>query len=428
MSRPDAAAEVAAGPAITPALVRAAADAIAGQVVATPLTPSRTLSKILGADIWLKFENLQFTASFKDRGSLFKLLNLSEAERRQGVIAASAGNHAQGVAYHASRLGAPATIVMPAFTPYTKVEGVKRFGAEAILHGATLEDAAAEARRLERERGLVFVHPYDDPYVIAGQGTIGLELGQAGKPFDDVVIPIGGGGLFAGIATALSETAPETRLTGVEAALYPSMDCAIKGRPQPKAEPTLAEGIAVKSPGRLTLPIVAARADRIALVDEARLEIAVETLAEIEKTVVEGAGAAALAAVMAEPERYRGRRVCLILSGGNIDAFVLAQALLRGLAREWRIARLRVETPDRPGSLALAARIIAEAGGNVLEVRHERLSFDVPIKETQIDFVLETEGREHLDRIVEALRAADIEAAPMSPLAHPKPIPGGDIP
>ena len=416
-------------PEVTPALVRAAEKAIRGQVVRTPLAPSRTLSSMLGADIWLKFENLQFTASFKDRGSLFKLLNLSEAERARGVVAASAGNHAQGVAYHASRLGAPAAIVMPAFTPYTKVEGVTRFGAEAILHGETLEDAAAKADRIVAERGAAFIHPYDDPYVIAGQGVVGLELADAGRPFDDVVIPIGGGGLFAGIATALAEIAPDTRLTGVEAELYPSMHCALSGAPQPRPKPTLAEGIAVKTPGKLTLPIVRRRADRIALVDEARLEIAVEALAEIEKTVVEGAGAAALAAVMAEPERYRDRRVCLILSGGNIDAFVLAQALLRGLAREWRIARLRVETPDRPGSLALAARVIAEAGGNVLEVRHERLSFDVPIKETQIDFVLETQGRDHLDRIVAALRAAEIDAEPMSPLAHPPPgLPGGHVP
>ena len=254
--------------------------------------------------------------------------------------------------------------------------------------------------------------------MIAGQGTIGLELAERGVPFDDVVIPIGGGGLFAGIAVALQEAMPAARLTGVEAAHYPSMLAALENRAAPAPAPTLAEGIAVKAPGKLTLPIIRDRADRIVLVDEAHLEIAVETLAEIEKTVAEGAGAAALAAVMAEPERFTGRRVCLILSGGNIDSFILAQALLRGLARERRIVRLRVEAPDQPGSLALTTRIIAEQGGNVLEVRHERLSFDVPIKATQIDFVLETEGREHLDRIVAALRASHIEAEPMSPLAH----------
>ena len=403
---------------VTPALIERAAEAIAGQVVTTPLARSRTLSDILGAEIWLKFENLQYTASFKDRGSLFRLLALSEDERARGVVAASAGNHAQGVAYHASRLGTPAAIVMPAFTPFTKVEGVRRFGAEAILEGESLEDAGAVARRLEQERGATFVHPYDDLHVIAGQGTIGLEIAQSGERFDDVVIPIGGGGLFAGIGTALAAHAPETRLTGVEAALYPSMHAALNGLEAPSPKPTLAEGIAVKAPGKLTTPIVGRTADKIVLVDEARLEIAVETLAEIEKTVVEGAGAASLAALMTEPERFRSRKVCLILSGGNIDSFVLAQALLRGLAREWRIARLRVETPDRPGSLAIAARIIAENGGNVLEVRHERLSFDVPIKETQIDFVLETQGRAHLDRIVAALRQAEIEAKPMSPLAQ----------
>ncbi len=407
--------------AVTFELVQEAARAIAGQVVKTPLTRARTLSDMFGAEVWLKFENLQYTGSFKDRGSLFKLLSLSEAVRKRGVVAASAGNHAQGVAYHAKRLGAPAAIVMPAFTPYTKVEGVKRFGAEAILTGETLEDAAVEARRIERERGAAFVHPYDDAHVIAGQGTVGLEIAAAPVTFDDVIVPIGGGGLFAGIATALEALSPETRLTGVEAALYPSMHCALNGLEAPKAKPTLAEGIAVKAPGALTLPIVRRRADRIALVDEAALEIAVELLADIEKTVVEGAGAAALAALMTTRERFAGRRVCLVLSGGNIDTFMLAQALLRGLARESRIVRLRIETPDRPGSLATTTRIIAEAGGNVLEVRHERLSFDIPIKETQIDFVLETQGQDHLDRIVAALRAAEIAAHPLSPLAHPLP-------
>lgn len=407
--------------AITFELVQEAARAIAGHVVKTPLSHARTLSEMFGAEVWLKFENLQYTASFKDRGSLFKLLSLSDEVRARGVVAASAGNHAQGVAYHAQRLGTPAAIVMPAFTPYTKVEGVKRFGAEAILKGETLEDAGVEARRIERERGVAFVHPYDDAHVIAGQGTVGLEIAAGPVRFDDVVIPIGGGGLFAGVATALEALSPETRLTGVEAALYPSMFSALRGVEAPVAKPTLAEGIAVKAPGVLTLPIVARRADKIVLVDEAALEIAVELFADIEKTVVEGAGAAALAALMTEPARFAGRKVCLVLSGGNIDAFVLAQTLLRGLARERRIARLRVETPDRPGSLALATRIIAESGGNVLEVRHERLSFDIPIKETQIDFVLETQGQEHLDRIVAALRAADIAAHPISPLAHPLP-------
>lgn len=406
---------------IDSALVHKAAAAIKGQVVETPLAHSRTLSDMTGAEVWLKFENLQYTASFKDRGSLFKLLSLSEEERSRGVVAASAGNHAQGVAYHASRLGAPAAIVMPEFTPFTKVAGVKRFGAEAILHGESLEDAGEQARRLEAERGLTFVHPYDDPHVIAGQGTAGLEIAATGERFDDVVIPIGGGGLFSGVAIALREAMPDARLTGVEASHYPSMYSAIAGLPAPKAEPTIAEGIAVKAPGKLTQPIVADHVDKIVLVDEGRLEVAVQTLAEIEKTVVEGAGAASLAAMMAERERFEGRRVCLILSGGNIDSFILAQALLRGLARERRISRLQVETPDRPGSLALATRIIAENGGNVLEVRHERLSFDVPIKETQIDFVLETEGQSHLERIVTALRRAEIEAKPMSPLASVQP-------
>ncbi len=385
---------------------------------------------MLGAEIWLKFENLQYTASFKDRGALFKLLSLSDAERAAGVVAASAGNHAQGVAYHAQRLGAPAAIVMPEFTPYNKAEGVKRFGAEAILYGQSLEEAGIEARRLEQERGLTYIHPYDDPHVASGQGTIGLELAEDGPEFDDVIIPIGGGGLFAGIATALAELMPKARLTGVEASLYPSMHAALNGLNAPAPAPTLAEGIAVKAPGKITLPIIRDRADKIILVDEAFLEIAVETLCEIEKTVVEGAGAAALAAMLADPERFRGRRVCLILSGGNIDAAILAQALLRGLARDSRIARLRVETPDRPGYLARAADIIADAGGNVLEVRHERLFFDVPIKATQIDFVLSTEGAAHLARIVAALRQDGIDAEPISALAHPRvqPVANGDLP
>lgn len=405
---------------ITPAFVREARKAIAGQVVETPLAHSRTLSEMLGCEIWLKFENMQYTASFKDRGSLFKLSSLTDAARAKGVVAASAGNHAQGVAYHASRLGAPAKIVMPAFTPFTKVEGVRRFGAEAILHGESLEEAGQEARRLEEAEGLTFVHPYDDAHVIAGQGTVGYELAEAPVDFDDVVIPIGGGGLFAGIATALAEAMPDARLTGVEAALYPSMHAALSNRPAPPSAPTLAEGIAVKAPGALTMPIVRERVDKIVLADEALLEVAVVTLAEIEKTVVEGAGAASLAAVMMDRERFQGRRVCLIISGGNIDAFILAQALLRGLARERRIARLRVETPDRPGSLAMATRIIAEQGGNVLEVKHERLSYDVPIKATQIEFVLETQGRAHLDRIIGGLKNADIKAEAVSPLAHPE--------
>ena len=400
---------------VTPALIHEAAAAIQGQVVETPLAHSRTLSNMLDAEIWLKFENLQYTASFKDRGSLFKLLSLGEEVRARGVVAASAGNHAQGVAYHASRLGTPAAIVMPAFTPHTKVQGVRRFGAEAILEGDSLEEAGQVARRLVSERGATFISPYDDLHVIAGQGTIGLEIARQGPQFDHVVIPIGGGGLFAGIATSLGEVMPNAKLTGVEAALYPSMISAIDGVEAPRAQPTLAEGIAVKAPGGLTLPIVRDRADKIILVDEARIEVAVQTLAEIEKTVAEGAGAAALAAVMTEPNRFRGQRVCLIVSGGNIDGFMLAQALLRGLAREGRINRLRVETPDRPGSLARATRIIAEAGGNVLEVRHERLSFDVPIKSTQIDFVLETEGEAHLAKIVSALKAADIDAVRLGP-------------
>lgn len=319
---------------------------------------------------------------------------------------------------------------MPEFTPYTKVEGVKRFGAEAILQGQSLEEAGIEARRLEQERGLTYIHPYDDAQVASGQGTIGLELAEDGPVFDDVVIPIGGGGLFAGIATALAEVMPNARLTGAEAALYPSMHAALNVLEAPGPAPTLAEGIAVKAPGKLTLPIIRDRADKIIFVDEAFLEIAVETLCEIEKTVVEGAGAAALAAMLAEPERFRGRRVCLILSGGNIDAAILAQALLRGLARDSRIARLRVETPYRPGSLARAADIIADAGGNVLEVRHERLFFDVPIKATQIDFVLSTEGAAHLAQIVSALRQDGIDAEPISALAHPPatPVANGDLP
>ena len=386
--------------------------------IESPLDPAPNLSRRLDNRVLLKREDLQPVFSFKLRGAYNKMAGLSAGELARGVIAASAGNHAQGVALAAQRLGCKAVIVMPVTTPDMKVRAVASRGAEVLLHGDTYDAAYGEARRLEQERGLSFIHPFDDPDVIAGQGTIGLELAERGVPFDDVVIPIGGGGLFAGIAVALQEAMPAARLTGVEAAHYPSMLAALENRAAPAPAPALAEGIAVKAPGKLTLPIIRDRADRIVLVDEAHLEIAVETLAEIEKTVAEGAGAAALAAVMAEPERFTGRRVCLILSGGNIDSFILAQALLRGLARERRIVRLRVEAPDQPGSLALTTRIIAEQGGNVLEVRHERLSFDVPIKATQIDFVLETEGREHLDRIVAALRASHIEAEPMSPLAH----------
>jgi threonine dehydratase len=397
-------------PAITLESIREAASALRGCIVETPTTHSRTLSDKTGAEVWLKHENLQFTASFKERGALTKLLSLDAAARRAGVIAMSAGNHAQAVAYHAQRLGIPATIVMPRFTPNVKVEHTRAHGAEVILSGESLEDAGDSAHQIAGERGLCLIHPYDDPEVIRGQGTIALEVLAAQPELDALLVPIGGGGLIAGSAVAARGIRPQIEIIGVEAARFPTMRQALAGEPIECGDSTIAEGIAVKQPGQLTLPIVRELVSRIAVVDEFRIEEAVLLLLEIEKTVVEGAGAAALAALLAEPERFVGRRVGLILSGGNIDLLPLSSVMQRGLVRSGRLVRLRVEVRDAPGSLAEVASAIGEAGGNIIETHHKRAFTNLPLQSAEVEVVVQTRGADHLREILEGLAAGGYRA------------------
>ncbi|MBR0828266.1 threonine ammonia-lyase [Bradyrhizobium manausense] len=393
---------------VTLADLHAAADTVRGAIVETPCSYSRTLSNICGCDIWFKFENLQFTSSFKERGALNRLTALSDEERRRGVIAMSAGNHAQGVAYHARRLGIPATIVMPIGTPMVKIENTRHHGAEVIVTGATLEEAAEFAREHGAARGMIFVHPYDDPLVIAGQGTVALEMLKAVPELDELVVPIGGGGLISGMAIAARSLKPSIQIMGVEAWLYPSMYNAIHGGNLPARGDTLAEGIAVKSPGKITTEIVRRLVDDIALVNEAELERAVATLISIEKTVVEGAGAAGLAAIMSDPSRFAGRKIGLVLSGGNIDTRLIASVLTRELAREGRLTQLSLDIPDRPGQLAAVAALLAEAGANIIEVSHQRTFSDLPAKATLLQLVIETRDAAHLDEVMAKLAASGL--------------------
>jgi threonine dehydratase len=377
--------------------------------VRTPCLLSRTLSEIVGAEVWLKFENLQFTASFKERGALNKLLSLSPEERKRGVIAMSAGNHAQGVAYNAKRLGIPATIVMPRYTPVVKVQQTEGHGAHVVLHGDKLEEAAEHAKALAASRGFVFVHPYDDPLVMAGQGTVALEMLEDAPGLDTLVVPIGGGGLISGMAVAAKGVDPAIEIVGVQAELYPSMHAKLKGETAVCDGDSLAEGIAVKYPGDLTFEVVKALVDEVLLVGERDLEHALSMLLNIEKTVVEGAGAAGLAALLAHRGRFRGRKVGLVLCGGNIDTRLLANVLLRDLARGGRLARLRIRLKDRPGQLFGVARIFDRAQVNILEVYHQRVFTNLPAKGLITDIECETRDRDHLDRLVEALRAAGYE-------------------
>ncbi len=371
---------------------------------------SRTLSQITGAEIYLKFENLQFTASFKERGALNKLSRLTPEQRASGVIAVSAGNHAQGVAYHAQRLGIPAVIVMPRFTPTVKVERTRGFGAEIILTGDTFDDARKEAAILAARRGLTMVHPYDDADVIAGQGTIALEMLEQQPQLDCLCVAIGGGGLISGVATAVRALKPGVSIIGVQTDQFPSMYSAVKGVELPTANATLAEGIAVKQPGDLTLAIVRRLVDDIVLVSEGDIEQAIVMLLEIEKTVVEGAGATGLAAVMRHRERFAGRKVGLILCGGNIDPMVLADIIERGMVRAGRLARIRVHTRDVPGELARAATLIGQAGANIEEVEHQRAFTTLPVQNAELEFVLQTRGPEHIDEVIRTLRDAGLFA------------------
>ncbi|WP_315780622.1 threonine ammonia-lyase [Bradyrhizobium sp. SZCCHNPS1003] len=396
--------------AVTVSDVRAAAATIHGAVLATACNQSRTLGEICGCNIWLKFENLQFTSSFKERGALNRLNALSAEQRERGVIAMSAGNHAQGVAYNARRLGIPATIVMPVGTPMVKVENTRRHGAEVVIFGATLEEAGAFAREHGAAHGMTMIHPYDDPLIIAGQGTVALEMLAVVPELDTLVVPIGGGGLISGMAVAARAIKPGLRIVGVQAELYPSMYNAIRGSQLPMRGDTLAEGIAVKSPGRITTEIIRHLVDDILLVTEPQIERALATLISIEKTVVEGAGAAGLAAVLAHPAQFAGRNVGLVLSGGNIDTRLIASVLTRELAREGRLTQLSIDIVDRPGQLAAVSTLLADAGANIIEVSHQRTFSDLPAKATLLELVIETRDQAHLNDVMAKLVAADFKA------------------
>lgn len=403
----DSSASAPAG-AVGPADVLAARERLRGHVADTPLLHSRTLSQIVGCELWLKFENLQFTASFKERGALNKLCSLTDGQRARGVIAVSAGNHAQGVAHHATRLGIPATIVMPASAPFVKIENTERLGAEVVLAGDTFGQARTRMLDLAAERGLTIVHPYDDPWIVAGQGTLALEMLEAEPALEHLVVPIGGGGLIAGIATMARHLKPEIVVTGVQAQRFPAAWCEFYGRaPGDEAGmSTIAEGIAVETPGRLTMPLIRRHVDAIALVSEAQIEHAIVLLLEIEKTVAEGAGAAGLAAILHDPQRYAGRRVGMVLSGGNIDSLTLADAITRHLVRSRRMARLLITARDVPGSLARIATILGEQGANIEEVTHQRAFAGLPVRYVRIDVVVSTRGEAHLARTLAALREA----------------------
>lgn len=389
--------------------IRAAAVRLHGQILQTPCVESRTLSHITGCQVFLKFENLQYTASFKERGACNKLVQLSAEERSRGVVAMSAGNHAQGVAYHAQRLGLRAVIVMPRFTPGVKVERTRGFGAEVVLHGDTLEEARAHAYALAEQQGLVFVHPYDDEAIMAGQGTIALEMLAEQPDLDTLVIAVGGGGLISGMATAARALKPGLRIIGVQAERFPAMFNAIKGTHLPQGSSTIAEGIAVGTPGRLTQAIVRETVDDLLLVDEGDIEQAIVMLLEIEKTLVEGAGAAGLAALLKHPERFAGQKVGLVLCGGNIDPLLLASIIERGMVRAGRLARIQVNARDVPGNLARITGIVAEAGANIDEVHHQRAFTLLAAQNVAVELVLQTRGREHVQQVIDALRAAGFD-------------------
>ena len=391
--------------------IRAAARRISGAVEQTPCVHSRTLSRLVGAEVFLKFENLQFTASFKERGALNKLLSLGASERGRGVIAMSAGNHAQAVAYHAARLGIPATIVMPRGSPNTKIKNTQVHGATVVLEGENLFEAGRHARELAARGNLVFVHPYEDPLIIAGQGTVGLEMLAAVPDLDLIVVPVGGGGLVSGIATAAKALKPSIRILGVESRNYPSMHQRLAGLPVECGGDTIAEGIAVKDVGATALSIIRELVDEVLVVEEETIERAVVALIEIEKTVAEGAGAAGLAALLQHGAIFAGQRVGVPISGGNIDSRVLASVLMRGLVRDGRLVRLRVTLPDVSGSLAKVAAAIAEAGGNIVEVQHQRIFGTSSVRSPEVEFLVETRDRGHTDALVQALQDKSIKVS-----------------
>ena len=385
--------------------IKAAAKELEGEGMRTPLVAAPRLSEILGCELYLKLENQQYTGSFKDRGALNKLKSLTAEQAGYGVIAMSAGNHAQGVAHHARRRGIPATIVMPEFAPFTKVERTRELGARVVLLGDTLDASAVAAREIADQENLTFVHPYDDPKIVAGQGTIGFEMLEDQPELDTIVVPIGGGGIISGIAIAAKSVKPEIEMIGVEAELFPSMYQAVNELAPSAGGQTLADGIAVKNPGALTRPIIEELVADILLVDESLIETAVHVLVEQQKIVAEGAGAAGVAALMKEKERFAGRKVGAVICGGNIDVRLLSWVLTRGLVRDGRMVRLRIGIVDRPGVLANVARLIGETGGNIIEVYHQRLFYDVPAKQADVDAVIETRNAEHVHEIIAALEA-----------------------
>ena len=391
---------------VTFADIEKARRAIVGQVLRTPMLPAPKLSALTGAEVFVKYENLQVTNSFKERGAVSKLSSLTAEERARGVIAMSAGNHAQAVAYHAARLGIPATIVMPQTTPYVKVAATSAYGAEVVLDGEGLSEAQARAAAIAQEKALTWVHPYDDPFVIAGQGTVALEMLEEAADLDMLVVPIGGGGLIAGNAIAARGVKPAIEVIGAEAAVYPAMWNALRGGNSPVGGATLAEGIAVKDVGRLTLPICRELVSDIVVVSEVELERAVNAFLTLQKAMAEGAGAAALAAMLAAPQKFHGRKVGLILSGGNIDPRILASIMVRELERDNRIVSFRLTIPDQPGVLGHIATRLGELGANILEVDHRRLFLDVPAKGARLDVTVETRDRAHADAILAAFEEA----------------------
>ena len=390
--------------------VRAAAERLRGEVVDTPCLASRTLSQICGCEVFLKFENLQFTASFKERGALNKMAQLTPAERARGVLAVSAGNHAQAVAYHAERMGIAATIVMPRFASSVKVENTRGFGAEVLLEGDTFEDARVYGLKLAEKRGTTVVHPYDDLAVIAGQGTVALEMLAQQPTIDTLVVAIGGGGLIAGMATAAKAVRPNLRVIGVQTERFPAAWNAMHQGDLVARQATIADGIGVKSPGTLTLPVIKRLVDDVVLVSEDAIEQAILMLLEIEKTVVEGAGAVGLAALVNDRARFAGRKVGLVLCGGNIEPLVLAEIIERGMVKSGRLARLRVDVRDVPGALAEVAALLARLGANIDEVQHQRAFSSLSVERVQIEVVVQTRGVAHIEAILEAMRAEGYDA------------------
>ncbi len=398
--------------------IRATAERLAGQIVATPTVRSAALSDRNGVEVYLKLESLQRTGSFKDRGALAKLLTLDGAQAAAGVIAVSAGNHAQGVAYHAERLGIRATVVMPNGTPFNKIRRTEAFGARVVLHGDDVGAAAPYAHEMAASQGLTFIHPFDDAAIVAGQGTVALEMLAAQPDLDVLIVPVGGGGLISGVAVAAKAVNPAIEVVGVEAAMYPSARAALSGGPPATGGHTLAEGIAVKRPGALNLEIIRAHVDDIVLVDEPSLEAAVVAMMESAKVMAEGAGAAPLAALDSAGDRFAKRRVGLIVSGANIDSRLLAALLMRGLARAGRLARLRILIPDEPGYLARVATEISASGANIVEIYHQRMFHDIPAKETQLDVVVETRDEDHIRQVVGRLTDAGFEVGQLRDTAR----------